>query len=79
MNFKRFITVLVLSTLLLGVLAFNTVETGKFADGRGYGKTPTGTKTPARTKTPHLSSNINSNSYAYCHSYYSTGRRKWKS
>lgn len=54
MNFNRFITVLVLSTLLFGTLAFNTVDGSISADGKGYGKTPTGTKTPARTKTPTL-------------------------
>ena len=48
MNFKRFLTILILSTLLLSMLAFNTVE----ASYAGRGKTPTGTKTPTRTKTP---------------------------
>lgn len=52
MNFKRFLTALVLSTLVLGVLAFNTVDVDYSADYAGRGKTPTGTKTPARTPTP---------------------------
>ena len=51
MNFKRFITVFVLSILLFSTLAFNTVE-GSISAGYGRGKTPTGTKTPTRTKTP---------------------------
>lgn len=51
MNFKRFITVFVLSILLFSTLAFNTVE-GSISAGYGRGKTPTGAKTPTRTKTP---------------------------
>ena len=52
MNFKRFITALILSALVLGVLAFNTVDAGYSASYAGRGKTPTGTKSPTQTKTP---------------------------
>ena len=68
MNFKRFLTVLVLSTLVLGVLAFNTVDASNSADDEGWGKTPTRTKTltPTTTRTPTPTDpNSNSNSNAH--------------
>ena len=52
MNFKRFLTIFVLSTLVLGILAFNTVDASYSAGYAGRGKTPTGTKSPTKTKTP---------------------------
>jgi len=56
MNYKRLVTALILSTLVLGVLAFNSVEASNPTDykkpGRPTGTMPPPTPTPRSTPTP---------------------------